>query len=206
MIDELLVDTVTFYRDTDDLFKNSSIPVSVTIDATYRTPVIVEFEVPAGTSASFQILGVSGGVGKTENIVFNGTATFKSSVSSYTGLSTISTLTGSTSSVTARLRNQSGQPYYMENIIADSIPARISKNEEGSFTRSLTLRNSSVQVQDNHLCFITYGYNLIKAKDRMLHHDSNDRYMVLAVDEVRDFSDYHHTEITIGLIEPSLKE
>ena len=206
MIDDLLADRVSIYRDKDDVFKQLALPVLTTPTMTFRNPIVVELEVPPGLTASFSVVGVLNGTGKSETVTFDGTIRQKVTLGSYTGLSTIMSLGGNASSATARLRNQSGQPYYTEYTVYTNIPARISKNEEVSVGKSLTMKNSTLQVQDNHTCFINQGLNKVKAKDRLTHLDTGDNYMVVAVDDVREYSVYHHTEMTIGLLEGYLKE
>lgn len=200
-MDSLLVDRVSIYRNSDILYTDKVIPFSSSIGQSFNPEVVLEFTIPAGTTASFQVVGLRGLVGITETVAIPSTQMSKITLNSFSSVTSVASVAGNAGTVNIKYKNKSGQPYYMEQTVVSNHPGRISKNRQGI----LSIRREAVTTQDEHLLFIKYGPNLLKAKDEIVDLQTNDRFMIIDVDDVKSSVSYHHTEVIISLIDPGLK-
>lgn len=198
---DLLLDRVSVFRNSDVLVSALATPIALTPSSTFDPEVVLEFTIPAGATADFQIVGLHGVTGITETVSIPSTLRSKITTNAFSTVTSITSLGGSAASATIKYKNKSGQPYYMEQTVLSNVPARISKNRQGN----LAIRRELVTSQDEHVMFIIYGPHLLKSKDEVLHLDSNDRFMCIDVDDVLDGVGYHHTEVVISLIDYGLK-
>lgn len=202
MIDDFLIDRITLKRVSDTLLNSVSLPASTTINQTFSTqPVVLEFLVPSGTTSSYLITGVKNNAGIQETVVFTTDNSRAVTNSYFDGITSISSTGGNSSNVSVFLRGQSGQPVFNESIILTDYPARISKSRQGN----IVIRREQLVAQDDHVLFIAYGPNKIKPKDKIVHDNTGDVYLVADVDDIKDSFDYSHSELVINIIDRNLE-
>ena len=202
MIEDLLVDRITLKRVSDTLLSGLTLPFSSSINQTFTSqPVVLEFVVPDGTTSSYSITGVKNNASVSETVVFNASNSRTVTINNFDGVTTISSSGGNSSTASVFLRSQSGQPVFTETSLLTDYPARFSKSRQGN----LAIRREQLVAQDDHILFIIYGPNKIKPKDKIIHDSTGDIYLVADVDDIRDSSEYNHSELVVNIIDRNLE-
>lgn len=194
--DQFLTHSVNIIRLNSSIAENASLPLSTTINATYEDEAVVKIKVlPAGTTSSFLISGSYGGAGQTESITFDGSViNTRISNKSWDGITSITSTGGNSSTVTINILTAGGQPMDTKSTVYSAAKCRLSHN----FSGRLVL-NFSAQSEDKSQMFTILGINTIKVNDEVVDLDSGKVYTVVDVDEIYDYTDYHHTQSVVRL-------
>jgi len=202
MIEDLLIHRISLVRKEDNILTNKTLPFSQSINLTIaEQPVVLEFAIPAGTTGSFSVTGVNSNGAVLETVTLTSSNPRSVSVNSFTGITTVGSSGGSAGSVSVYLRSQSGQPIFQQNTVISNYPARFSRNRQGN----LVIRREMLTTQDEHVLFLIYGPDKIRAKDKIIDDATGDSFMIVDVDDVSDSYTYHHTECTIALLDRTLE-